>query len=67
MDTLSGVTDLLFCMLLLFDIGLLADVLVILDPLVLADFLLDIERGRGTGIGTLLLSVITKFIENKLN
>lgn len=67
MDTLSGVTDLLFCMLLLFDIGLFADILVTLDPLVLADFLLDIERGRGTGTGTLLLSIISKLMENKLN
>lgn len=65
MDTLSGVTDLLFCMLLLFDIELLAVILVTLDPLVLADFLLDIERGRGTGVGTLLLSVISKLMENK--
>lgn len=59
-DTLSGVTDRLFCMLLIFDIGLIADVLLaILKPFVLADFVLDIERGRGTG-GILLLPIIFK-------
>lgn len=60
-DILSGVIDLLFCILLWFDIGLLPSILFTLDPLVLTDFLLDIERGRGTG--TLLLSDIY----NKLN
>lgn len=56
MDTLSGVTDRLFCMLLV-DIGLLTDILLTLDPEVLADFLLVVERGRGMGIDTLLLPV----------
>jgi len=55
-DTLSGVTDRLFCKLLLFD-ALVADILSPLDPLVHEDFLLDIERGRGTGISTSLFSV----------
>lgn len=49
MDTLSGVTDRLFSMWLLFDIRLLADKLLSLDPSELADFLLNFERGRGTG------------------
>lgn len=57
METLSGVTDRLFCKLLLFDIEVVADILLSLDPLVFAEFLLDMERGRGTGIGT-SLSVI---------
>lgn len=57
MDTLSGVTDRLFCMLLV-DIGLLTDILLTLDPEVLTDFLLVVERGRGMGrIDTLLLPV----------
>lgn len=65
MDTLSGVTDRLFCKLLLFDIGLITLILLSLDPLVLADFLLDIERGRGIGIGVhTLLSVISKLFGN---
>lgn len=59
MDTLSGVTDRLFCKLLLFDIGLIADELLTLDPLVLSDFLLDAERGRGTGIG--MRSLLSKY------
>lgn len=58
METLSGVTDRLFCKLLLFDTGVVADILLSFDPLVFAEFLLDMERGRGTGIGTSLLSVI---------
>lgn len=58
MDTLSGVTDRLFNTWLLFDIRLLADKLLSLDPSELADFLLDLERGRGTG--TLLLTTTTK-------
>jgi len=65
MDTLSGVTDRLFCKLLLFDIGLITDILLSLDPLVLVDFLLDIERGRGIGIGIRsLLSVVLKLLDD---
>lgn len=61
MDTLSGVSDRLSFKLLLCDIGLLADKLLILDPLVL-----DIERvrGAGIGIGTSLVSVISKLFDN---
>lgn len=57
MDTLSGVTDRLFCMLFLVDIELLTDILLTLEPEVLPDLLLVVERGRGMGIGTLLLTV----------
>lgn len=58
MDTLSGVTDRLFCILLFIDTELTADKLLSLDPSVLVDFLLDFDRGRGTG--TLPLSVVLK-------
>lgn len=57
MDTLSGVSG-------RFDFKLFTDVLLTLDSLLFADFLLDTERGRGTGTVTSLFSVISKLVKN---
>lgn len=61
MDILSGVTERLFCILVLFDMGLLADKLFTLESFVLTEFLLDIERGRGIGTGTSVLPMGLKY------